>query len=165
LFCAALVTANKLGILTLRLESTVYIIARSAYTRTVSFHVFPVSAMPQKCCAPGCSGNYDGSENYVSVFKFPQDLARRQLWLERIPRDNLQITKNTVICRRHFEDRFVLTEDRVVCNGQEIVVKRDRPKLTDDAYPSIFANIPEYLSSAVLVKRRRRRDRLIDVLN
>jgi hypothetical protein len=80
--------------------------------------------MPQKCCAPGCSGNYDRSENYVSVFKFPEDPVHRQLWLKRIPQDNLQIIQRILsICRQHFEDRFVITEDRVVCNGQEIVVK------------------------------------------
>lgn len=119
--------------------------------------------MPQKCCAPGCSGNYDNSDSYVSVFKFPADTARRQLWLKRIPRENLQITKNTVICRRHFEDRFVITEDRIVVNGQEIVIKRDRPKLTDDAFPSIFANIPVYLSSSVPTLRRNPADRLAEL--
>ena len=78
------------------------------------FHVSPVSDMPQKCCAPGCSGNYGKSDSNVSVFKFPSDTSRRQLWLKWIPRENLQVTKNTVICRQHFEDRFVITEDRIV---------------------------------------------------
>jgi hypothetical protein len=56
----------------------------------------------------------------------------------------------------------VITEDSLVCNGQEIVVKRERLKLTDDTYPSIFANIPEYLLSAVPPKCR---NPAVDVLN
>jgi hypothetical protein len=57
----------------------------------------------------------------------------------------------------------VITEDSLVCNGQEIVVKRERPKLTDDTYPSIFANIPEYLSSAVPPKCRNPADRRVEL--
>jgi hypothetical protein len=111
--------------------------------------------MPQKCCAPGCSANYDNSGEYVSVFRFPDDPVRRQLWLKRIPRENLVITKNTVICRKHFEERFVVTVDKIKCaDGQELLVNRERPKLTDDAFPSIFQNVPSYLSTPVQPPRK-----------
>jgi hypothetical protein len=43
------------------------------------------------------------------------------------------------------------------------VVERNRPKLTDDAYPSIFANIPEYLSSAVPLKCTDLADRRVEL--
>jgi hypothetical protein len=72
-------------------------------------------------------------------------------------------SKNTSIYADDiFEDRFVISEDRAVCNDQDIVFKRSRPKLADNAYPSIFANIPEYLSSAV---RQSAETWLIEVLN
>jgi hypothetical protein len=75
--------------------------------------------------------------------------------LRKIPREGLTVTKNTVICRRHFEDQFVITEDFV--GG--MCVKRDRPKLTEDAYPSIFPNVPDYLSTPVPPKRTNSSDR------
>jgi len=117
------------------------------------------AVMPQKCCAPGCSANYDTASGYTSVFRFPADDVRRQQWINKIPRENLNVTKNTVICSRHFEQRFTITEDQFSVNGELVTVRRDRPKLTDDAYPSIFANVPSYLSTHVPQKRKEPADR------
>jgi len=115
--------------------------------------------MPDKCCAPGCTANYDNTAEYISVFRFPADESRRQQSLRRIPRANLNVTKRTVICQRHFEKRFVMTEDKIVVNGVETVIPRERPRLTDDAVPTIFHNVPGYLSTPLPPKRRTPDDR------
>jgi len=77
-----------------------------------------VIAMRKKCCAPGCTANYDNTTDYISVFCFPSNEARRQQWIRRIPRADFSITKNTVICQRHFEKHFVITEDTVIMDGK-----------------------------------------------
>ena len=40
--------------------------------------MWSVVAMAQKCCAPGGMANYDNSEEYTSVFRFPTDEQRQQ---------------------------------------------------------------------------------------
>ena len=126
---------------------------------TDNIMLFFVAAMPDKCCAPGCTANYDNTADYISVFRFPADELRRQQWLRLIPRANLNVTKRTVVCQRHFEKRFVLTEDKVLVNGVETVITRQRPRLTDDAVPTIFHNIPGYLSTPLPPKRKTPDDR------
>ena len=97
---------------------------------------------------------------FVSVFKFPDEDVRRQLWIQRIPRSGLIVTTNTVICINHFEQRFIITEEKSVdSNGVNVVVARRRPGLTKDAYPTIFPSLPSYLSVDVPAKRKDPDDR------
>ena len=63
-----------------------------------------------KCCVPGCRGNYAGGEK-VSVFAFPKDRLQQDLWLKKIPRKDYQITKNSVVCEKHFSEQFVIRID------------------------------------------------------
>ena len=62
--------------------------------------------MVNKCCVSGCRSNYRSSEpaTYVPTFSFPKDDFLRNEWIRRINRENLKLTKNTVICLKHFEE-------------------------------------------------------------
>jgi hypothetical protein len=76
-------------------------------------------------------------------------------WLRCIPRDDVNVTEYTVVCIKHFASRFIITEDSATRpDGSIITVPRKVPKLTSDAYPSIFENCPSYLSSEPPAKRR-----------
>lgn len=98
--------------------------------------------MPRKCCVPHCRSNYRESE-YVSVFGFPKDENRKLLWVQQINRD-FTPTKHTVVCIKHFEDRFILREERRVReDGVVLCVKRRVPTLTKDGYPTIFNDQPQ----------------------
>ena len=113
--------------------------------------------MPFKCCVPGCRGNYDANEK-VSVFKFPSEPEKRDLWLRKIPRVDYQPSRNSFVCVRHFSDQFIIKTDSVTrSDGTVLSVERTRPKLTPDAYPSIFTNpsCPSYLTAEPPVKRRK----------
>ena len=113
--------------------------------------------MVRKCCAPGCNGNYN-DQNKVSVFTFPlKDQERLRFWLKKIPRDIVP-TKQTVLCERHFCcDEFIIRYDSVKRpDGSILTMKRDVPKLRNDAYPHIFTNqenttvtVPSNLSSSI----------------
>jgi len=122
--------------------------------------------MPYKCCVPGCKSNYGGTTDYVSVFKFPSDSSRLDLWIRKIPRENLVVNKHARICIRHFEEQFVMRN--FVFRGKDGLMHtepRDTPILTDDAYPSLFPDLPKYMSEKVPKKRKNpdvRRDEIDD---
>jgi hypothetical protein len=107
--------------------------------------------MPLKCCVPGCNSNYDGTEESVTVYRFPdatREPERLLLWKRKIPRENLEVTQNSRVCIKHFAERFLIrTFDFIGKNGEREL--RPYPKLTDDAYPTIFPNLSAHLSSSV----------------
>lgn len=110
--------------------------------------------MVNKCCVPGCSANYkkkDGTEpkNYVRSFQFPNDPQQMEKWIRKIPRENLTVTKNTVVCENHFQETDIIKFDVLPGKGDQpdIKIPRQRYKLKSDAVPSIFANLPHYLST------------------
>lgn len=96
--------------------------------------------MPYKCCAPGYRSNYRGTM-YIPVFKFPQDNDARTKWINKIPRANLIVNKNTVICQNDFPE------------NQLYKTARGRVKVKPEAVPTIFENIPKYLSTPAAYQR------------
>ena len=69
--------------------------------------------MVYKCCVPGCKSNYEsaGKEGRCSTFGFPLDETNHQNWLRNIPRHFENITRNTRVCIKHFEEKDVHTYD------------------------------------------------------
>ncbi len=111
--------------------------------------------MPYKCCVPSCKSNYDRTTDYISVYKFPTDSKRLDLWMRKIPRENLTITKNSRVCLKHFEERFIVRN--FVYRGKDGQMRtdpRDIPVLTEDAYPSIFPDLPQYLTEKLPAQRK-----------
>lgn len=109
--------------------------------------------MPNKCCVFGCRSNYD-KENEASSFKFPKDPAMREKWIRAINRKDFTPTFYSVVCVKHFAERFIIREDKMTRDdGTLIVAQRARPALTKDAYPSLFPNQPSYLSKELPPER------------
>ncbi|GIY58853.1 THAP-type domain-containing protein [Caerostris extrusa] len=107
-----------------------------------------------KKCVPCCRSNYDPTV-YISCFQFPKEEGRRNLWLKKINRKDYSPSSKNAVCIKHFSEKFVITEDHAVRDdGSVLTVKRIYPKLTPDAYPSIFPNQPAYLSSDPVSKRK-----------
>ena len=99
--------------------------------------------MPNKCSVSGCRSNYRGTE-YVSSFQFPGDEGRRSQWLKAIPTEFQAITENMAVCIKHFAQAFIK-----IRTGEN-----SRPRLTDDAVPTLFPNLPRYLSVEPPAKRK-----------
>jgi len=115
--------------------------------------------MPRRCCVTGCRGNYDQKER-ISVFRFPTDADRRSLWLTKIPREDFVPSSVSVVCARHFSEQFIVKYDTATRpDGSILTVQRTNPKLTGDAYPSIFPNCPSYLSREPPSKRKKPEER------
>ena len=79
--------------------------------------------MVLKCCVPECKSNYKSLKKnqpfeHVTVFRFPKNVELKNKWLRKIPRE-IDVTKNTVVCIKHFD------EDDVILYKQ--CVNKDNP--------------------------------------
>lgn len=52
--------------------------------------------MPNKCCVPGCNGNYKTGKK-IQVFSFPKDGDTLKKWLRAIPRKDFVPTSCTKV--------------------------------------------------------------------
>lgn len=52
--------------------------------------------MVNKCCVPGCAGNYTKDQK-VHIFKFPKDDDLRKKWLHAIHREDFTVSKHSVV--------------------------------------------------------------------
>ena len=130
--------------------------------------------MVNKCCVPGCSSNYASSvnEGRVTCFNFPSKQELQKQWIKKIPRENLVISKHTVVCVKHFKEEDIVRNDILPGkNGEpDIIIPRKRLKLKSDAVPSLFPNLPAYLSDtqpatrASPSKRKRKYEELQNAL-
>ena len=53
--------------------------------------------MPYRCVVPNCRGNYD-KKSKVTLFGFPKDVRRRDIWTHSIHRKDLVPTKFSKVC-------------------------------------------------------------------
>ena len=93
--------------------------------------------MPHRCCVPNCKSNSSKEKEYISTFFFLKDPARKALWCKHIPRKNFEPTATTSICIKHFHSKFFHKGNK----------NQSRVRLNKVAYPSIFPDLPKYLSS------------------
>jgi len=58
------------------------------------------------------------------------------------------------VCEQHFDQTFVIRHfDLTGPDGVKSLLERERPKLTSTAVPSIFPNLPKYLTR-IMTKRK-----------
>lgn len=91
--------------------------------------------MPRHCVVPGCKSNYASTSEAISTFSFPKDHQIKQKWINAIHRANWQPTNSSSVCAIHFrEPDFQLSG------------KYKKARLVYDAVPSVFPNLPQYLT-------------------
>ncbi|XP_035232276.1 THAP domain-containing protein 2-like [Stegodyphus dumicola] len=118
--------------------------------------------MPRKCSVPKCRSNYDSTTEHVSTFKFPSDPVLSQKWIKNINRKDFVAGKHSSVCIKHFEEEFIVREDKAV-RETVLVVPRTIPALKKDAYPTIFQNQPSYLSKKLPTKRKTPEEREAEI--
>ncbi|XP_049511172.1 uncharacterized protein LOC125939784 [Dermacentor silvarum] len=67
-----------------------------------------------------------------------------------------ELTRDSVVCERHFDESFIERTYRHVINGEVVEIPRDRPRLSDDAVPTLFPDAPKYFTKKAPVKRKDR---------
>ena len=63
--------------------------------------------MVNKCCVFNCRSNYIGQEQRNAVFTFPADVDMRNRWIKFVNRKDWQPSSSSVICVKHFEDKYL----------------------------------------------------------
>ena len=107
--------------------------------------------MGRTCCAPGCRTGYASApkkDPTVSLHTFPKDEARLQQWLKAIPRADWKPTASSLICSLHFTlADFVQESQDSNLHRSSRLDPLKKKYLTSTAVPSIFPNVPKYLSN------------------
>lgn len=114
------------------------------------------SSRSSTCFVPGCKGGYRSCSEKLSVFKAPKDPSRREQWARNIKRADKELTTDSVVCERHFDESFIERTYRHVVNGEVVEIPRDRRSLSDDAVPTVFPDAPKYFTKKAPVKRKDR---------
>ncbi|XP_044766292.1 uncharacterized protein LOC123322410 [Coccinella septempunctata] len=122
--------------------------------------------MPRRCCVTGCKSNYDSQNRYVSVFKFPKDPNLKIKWVASIPRKNWTPSQNSVVCSLHFQECEVIRYDEFTRKDGTIGKNLLKfPKLKENSVPSIFPNLPTYLSKPSVPPRKNPEERRQNHIN
>lgn len=100
--------------------------------------------MPRRCSMFGCRSNYDGENESFPTFSLPKDLEMRENWIRVIPTDISKL-KLPIVCIKHFQESDIVRVDRLFYKGEYREYPRERPKLIDNAIPTVFDIAPNYL--------------------
>ena len=125
---------------------------RRAYSLSVTLlRLIVQHIMGFKCAAYGCKSGYatNTDADCVTFHSFPDDSVLRDQWIRANPRKDLIPTKFSRICSLHFRgcDFIDVHQDS---NKSWLKMKSEKPvrwHLREGAVPSIFSNVPAYLSS------------------
>lgn len=126
--------------------------------------------MPSRCVVPGCKSNYDTSlkdetgtrltTNYKSIFHFPKNEELRKKWISAIPRKNWSPTQHSKVCSMHFLETDIMRYDKWLQPDETIQnLLLAHPRLDKNAVPSIFPNLPSYLTKPVPLSRKNPEER------
>lgn len=105
------------------------------------------------CFVPGCTTGYRGNKTKLSRFQPPKNPEYLEKWQKAIPRADKLLDNSCVVCELHFDSRFIQRHYVHTIQGKEVLTPRGKPLLLEDAVPTIFPNLPHYLSKKLPVKR------------
>lgn len=109
------------------------------------------------CFVPGCSTGYRSAEGKHTLFAVPKDPVLFSQWGKNIPRADISLQSHSAVCELHFDERNIeryYPEVRV--EGDVVRMKRSVPLLAPDAVPTVFPNLPKYLTKKTPQKRKDR---------
>ncbi|KAK8786620.1 hypothetical protein V5799_023606 [Amblyomma americanum] len=92
----------------------------------------------------------------LSLFGVPKDEELFLKWQRNIPRADKPLERNAAVCELPFDAQFVSRHFEHVFQGQLVRIDRNRPVLSPDGIPTVFPNVPKYLSNPVPNNRKSR---------
>ncbi|XP_075732778.1 uncharacterized protein LOC142775314 [Rhipicephalus microplus] len=110
------------------------------------------------CFVPGCTRGYSSNKNNTDrhFFSAPKDATLRSLWNKAIPRADKELSTKSKVCDCHFHEQDIDKWYVHTINGNTVQTPRGKWSLVDGAIPSVFPNLPAYLSKPPPKKRKRR---------
>ncbi|XP_049267442.1 uncharacterized protein LOC125756593 [Rhipicephalus sanguineus] len=93
----------------------------------------------------------------LTLFRAPARKDEFEKWARAIPRADKPLQENSAVCERHLDPRgcahfllcfcrFIMRHYVHVVDGKEVDIPRDVPALRESAIPTIFANLPKYMT-------------------
>ena len=98
------------------------------------------------CCIKGCNSRRDKNSSSKKSFFTAYTTDLFISWSNVLSHKNIKLTKKSTICELHFKADDIVREDAFPQDGTVIYIKRTKPKLKEEAVPSIFPpeKIPYY---------------------
>lgn len=106
-----------------------------------------------KCFVPSCQSRYKSCKEKLSLFGVPKEEDVFQQCQRNIPRADGPLQRNAAVCELHSDIQFVSRRFEHTTEGKTVRLERTRPVLLPGAVPTIFPNVPSYLSKPVPRKR------------
>lgn len=105
------------------------------------------------CFVPGCTTGYARQQkSKYSMFQPPPD--KINAWQQAIPRADRELSRTDRVCELHFAAHQIIRKDRISVDENIVTIPRKRPRLDCNAVPSVFPNLPAYLSRPSKQPRR-----------
>eukprot|EP00102_Acyrthosiphon_pisum_P011852 XP_008180763.1 PREDICTED: uncharacterized protein LOC103308705 isoform X1 [Acyrthosiphon pisum] len=112
--------------------------------------------MSRNCFVPGCREGYKSKIKInkwqgiikTTMFKAPKDLLLLEKWVKAIPRADRELRPGIdSVCEKHFDETYLNRYfETKLPDGSINQIKRDRIILKNNAIPSIFPDLPQYLT-------------------
>jgi THAP domain-containing protein 1/3 len=119
--------------------------------------------MPNKCIAFDCKTGYakqDGGsdDNNIkpTLHSFPKDKVVFDKWIKALSRKDFIPSRNSRVCSKHFlpSDFVEVSQDsNIYRTKKQTERKLNLRYLKDDAVPSIFDNVPSYMTGNEVSRR------------
>lgn len=112
-----------------------------------------MSRRQSHCFVPGCVTGYKSCKQKLSLFSVPKGEELFLKWQRNIPRADKPLERNAAVCELNFDPQFVPQHFEHVIQGKLVRIDRTKLVLLPNAVPTIFSNLPKYLSKPVPKKR------------
>nr|CAI5864666.1 unnamed protein product [Callosobruchus analis] len=110
--------------------------------------------MSRTCCVPGCKSDYNSTLNAGASVSSQRIIFEKNKWLKAILRDDWFPSKYSVVCALHFLKHDIIREDIYQLPDGSVKNVPIKISLKSGSFPSIFPNLPKYISKNVPVPRR-----------
>ena len=116
--------------------------------------------MGKRCVGvPGCksdSSKGDNEDRLIFIHSFPASSPMKRKWLAAIPRKGCEVSNNSYVCSLHFRDTDYIcgsTDTNLWRKNLKESKLPDHKKLKPDSAPSVFPNLPSYLTKQEVISR------------
>lgn len=101
------------------------------------FHIYSKN----NCFWFRCPGNavFLAVLGIIYLKAFPKDDNRQRQWISAINRKDFFTDSSVVVCVTHFEERFVIEEDKFPQKGSIITIQKKKLALAEDALAYNFS--------------------------
>lgn len=105
----------------------------------------------------GCKSNYNNQKkDYITIFQFPGDAHKQDFCLRKIPCKDWVPGPTARVCILHFIEKFISRHEEYIDKDRKKTFPQKRAVSLLSAVPTIFPNLPSYLTCSSSSDREKR---------